>query len=52
MLKKALVALVVAYAVYTIIATPDVAADAVRTAGNFGQDAVRAVLEFFDALTP
>ena len=52
MIKKALVWLVVAFAVYSIIATPDSAADAVRSAGNGGQTAIEAVLEFFDALTP
>lgn len=52
MIKKALVWLVVAFAAYSVVATPDVAADAVRTAGNGGQTGIRAVIEFFDALTP
>ena len=52
MIKKALVWLVVAFAVYSILATPDSAADAVRAAGNGGRSAIDAVIEFFDALTP
>ncbi len=52
MIKKGLIWLVVAFAVYSIIATPDVAANAVRSAGNGGQTAIAAVLEFFNALTP
>lgn len=52
MIKKALVWIVVAFAAYSVIATPDTAANAVRTAGNGGQTGVRAVIEFFDALSP
>ena len=52
MIKKALVWLVVAFAVYSVIATPDTAANAVREAGNGGRTAIDAVLEFFDALSP
>ena len=52
MVKKAVLWLVVAFAVYSVIATPETAADAVRAAGNGGQDVVRAVLEFFKALSP
>lgn len=52
MIKKGLVWLVVAFAIYSVIATPDKAADAVRSAGTGGQHAGQAVLEFFDALTP
>jgi hypothetical protein len=51
-IKKALIWLVVAFAVYSVIATPDSAAAAVRSAGHGGQDAGRAVLEFFHALNP
>lgn len=52
MIKKGLTWLVVAFAIYSVIANPDQTADAVRSAGNGGQDAGRAVLEFFDALSP
>lgn len=52
MIKKGLLWLVVAFAVYSILATPDVAANAVRSAGNGGQTAIEALLEFFNALTP
>ncbi len=52
MIKKGLVAIVAAFAVYSVIATPDTAASAVRSAGNGGQTAVKSVLEFFHALTP
>ncbi len=52
MIKKGLVWLVVAFAVYSVIATPDTAAAAVRSAGNGGRTAGEAVMEFFDALTP
>ena len=52
MIKKGLIWIVVAFAVYSVIATPEVAADAVRTAGNSGQDVVRAVIDFFNALSP
>ncbi|HEU0104287.1 MAG TPA: hypothetical protein VFR07_18400 [Mycobacteriales bacterium] len=52
MIKKGVIWIVVAFAVYSIVATPDVAADAVRSAGNGGQEVISAVLEFFNALTP
>ncbi len=52
MAKKTLFWLVVAFAVYSIIATPRTAASAVRSAGEGMQMAGRAVIEFFDALTP
>jgi hypothetical protein len=51
-IKKGLVWFVIAFAIYSVIATPDQAAEAVRSAGNGVQDAGRAVLEFFNALTP
>jgi len=52
MIKKALVWLVVAFAVYSIIATPRQAAEAVRGAGEGVQTVGLAVMRFFDALTP
>ena len=52
MLKKGLIAIVAAFAAYSVIATPDTAAEVVRSAGNGGQTAVKSVLEFFNALTP
>lgn len=52
MIKKGLIWLVVAFAVYSVVATPETAAEAVRAAGNGGQDLIRSVLEFFDALSP
>ena len=52
MLKKGLLWLVVAFAVYSVVATPDSAANAVRSAGEGTQTAGTAVIEFFDALTP
>ena len=52
MAKKALFWLIVAFAIYSIIATPRTAAAAVRSAGEGMQTAGRAVIEFFDALTP
>ena len=52
MAKKALFWLVVAFVIYSIIATPQTAASAVRSAGEGMQMAGRAVIEFFDALTP
>lgn len=52
MIKKALIWIVVAFAVYSVVATPERAADAVRSAGNGGQQVIEAVIEFFNALTP
>lgn len=52
MVRKGLIWIVVAFAVYSVVATPDVAANAVRSAGTSGQELVRAVLEFFHALSP
>ena len=52
MIKKGLIWFVVAFAIYSVIATPDHAAEAVRSAGNGCQEAIKAVLEFFNALTP
>jgi len=52
MIKKAVVWLVVAFAVYSIIATPNQAAEAVRGAGEGIQTVGLSVMRFFDALTP
>lgn len=52
MIKKALVWLAVSFAVYSILATPESAASAVRTAGQGGRAAAESVVEFFNALTP
>jgi len=52
MIKKALVWLVVAFAVYSIIATPNQAAEAVRGAGEGIQTVGLSIMRFFDALTP
>ena len=52
MIKRGAVAIVIAFALYSVVATPDAAANAVRSAGNGGQHVVKAVLEFFNALTP
>lgn len=52
MIKQGLVWLVVAFAVYSLLATPDVAADAVRGAGEGIRGAGDAIITFFDALTP
>jgi hypothetical protein len=50
--KKLIVLLVVAFAVYSVLATPRDAADAVRTAGSGLQSAAGSLIEFFQALTP
>jgi len=50
--KKAILLLVVAFAIYSVLATPGDAADAVRTAGTGLQNAAGSLLEFFQALTP
>ncbi len=51
-LKKALLLLVVAFAVYSLIATPVQAAEAVRSAVDGLKAAANALIAFFDALTP
>ena len=51
MVKKLLIWIVVAFAIYSIIATPEVAASAVRSAGRGGQTAIQAVLEFVHAIS-
>jgi hypothetical protein len=50
--KKAVLLLIVAFAIYSVIATPRDAADAVRTAGEGLQSAAGSLIEFFQALTP
>ena len=52
MLKKGLLFLVIAFAVYSLIATPVQAAEAVRSAVDGLKAAANALISFFDALTP
>lgn len=52
MVKKALLWLVIAFAVYSLLATPVQAAEAVRGAAEGLRGAATALLGFFDALTP
>ena len=52
MVKKTVLLLVVAFAIYSVLATPSDAADAVRTAGSGLQRAAGSLIEFFQALTP
>ena len=52
MAKKAILLLIVAFAIYSVLATPRDAADAVRTAGTGLQSAATSLIEFFQALTP
>jgi hypothetical protein len=52
MVKKAVLWLVVAFAVYSLLATPVQAAEAVRGAAEGLRAAATALLGFFDALTP
>ena len=52
MLKKAVVWLIIAFAIYSIIATPQQAAEAVRGAGEGLQTVGLSLGKFFDALTP
>ena len=51
MLKKALIYLVVAFAAYSLVATPDTAAEAVRGAGEGLSSAGTSVIQFLRALT-
>lgn len=48
--KNVIITLLVIFAVYAIIMTPQTAADYVRTAFLFLADAVRSIFTFFDAL--
>jgi hypothetical protein len=48
--KKAIIWLLVAFAVYSVIATPNESADAVRTAGTAVQSAGEQVIDFFRGL--
>ncbi len=52
MAKKAILLLVVAFAIYSVLATPRDPADALRTAGTGLQSAAASLIEFFQALTP
>jgi hypothetical protein len=49
-LKKILLWVLIAFAVYAIFTSPDQAADIVRTSGSILADAVRSIGRFFDAL--
>jgi uncharacterized membrane protein len=51
-LKKALLWLVIAFVVYSLIATPVQAAEAVRGAFEGLKTAANALIGFFDALSP
>jgi len=48
--KSVLIGLLVVFAVYAIIVSPQTAADYVRTVFVFIADAVRSIFTFFDAL--
>ena len=48
--KKILLWVLIAFAVYAIFTSPDQAADIVRTSGSILADAVRSIGRFFDAL--
>lgn len=50
MAKKVIIWLLVAFAVYSVIATPNESADAVRTAGTALQTAGESVIDFFQGL--
>lgn len=50
MLKKVLVWLIAAFAVFYLITAPQAAADAVKSAGSGLQTAGQSVIDFFDAL--
>jgi len=52
MAKKAILLLVIAFAIYSVLATPRDAADAVRTAGSGLQSAAGSLITFFQELTP
>ena len=52
MLKKAVVWLVVAFAVYSVVMNPTQSAEAVRGAGEGLQTVGLSLMKFFDALTP
>jgi hypothetical protein len=48
--KKILLWVLVAFAAYAIITTPDQAADILKTSGSILADGVRSIGTFFDAL--
>jgi hypothetical protein len=48
--KKAIIWILVAFAVYSLVATPHESANAVSTAGTALQDAGQSVIEFFRGL--
>ena len=50
MVKKVIIGLLVAFAVYSVIATPKESAEAVRTAGTALQTAGKSVIDFFQGL--
>ena len=50
MVKKVIIWLLVAFAVYSVVATPNESADAVRTAGTALQSAAESVIDFFRGL--
>ncbi len=52
MVKKAVVWLVAAFAVYSVVANPTQSAEVVRGAGEGLQTVGLSVVKFFDALTP
>ena len=52
MIKKGMFWLVIAFCVYSLLATPETAAEAVRGVGEGMSSASGAVIRFFDALSP
>ena len=50
MAKKVIIWLLVAFAVYSVLATPNESADVVRTAGSALQSAAESVVDFFQSL--
>ena len=50
MTKKVIIWVLVAFAAYSVIATPNESADAVRTAGTALQSAGESVIDFFQGL--
>ena len=50
MVKKVIIWLLVAFAVYSVVATPNESSDAIRTAGTAMQSATESVIDFFRVL--
>ena len=50
MVKKAIIWVLLVFAVYSVVATPNESADAVRTAGTALQSAAQSVIDFFQGL--